>query len=133
LLIGLDIEGTILASKIAFNLQRSFSYVIPAKSVENNSEHDINFELNNGDKVILITDVVSTWETIKSVKEIYKIEDEQIAAIYTVFYRLSSYKSIEYNELISKTYSLNNSFDIEIVEKKMCKYKNSNICYAINK
>ena len=41
LLLGLDFEGAVLASRVGMALQKPFTYLIPAKEIENNSKKEI--------------------------------------------------------------------------------------------
>lgn len=131
IIIGLDLEGAILASLLAMNLGMSFQYVIPAKSENTNSDHDIIKTLPADKKIIIVTDAVCTYETIKSVVEKYELAN-RLVAIYTLLYRHPQLEEKDEN-LFSKTYCLNSDFPMEVSRKSKCKYYNSGTCMALNK
>lgn len=130
-IIGLDLEGAILASLLAMNLGIPFQYVIPAKSENTNSNHDIIKTLPTNKKIIIVTDAVCTYETIKSVVEKYKLSN-RLVAIYTLLYRYPQMEEKD-EELFNKTYCLNSDFPMEVSRKSNCKYYKSGTCMALNK
>lgn len=132
IILGLDLEGAILASLLAMNLGIPFQYVIPAKSENTNSLHDIVNSLPPEKKIIIVTDAVCTYETIKSAVEKYKLSDRLIA-IYTLLYRHPSLKNITDKALFKKTYCLNSDFPMEISRIANCKYYKNGNCIALNK
>ena len=58
--------------------------------------------------------------------------EEKVDSIYTIFYRKTSFDINENDCLLNITYSINNSFPIELVEKEKCVYKAEN-CFAKNR
>lgn len=133
IIVGLDLNGMIIASRIGYNSKIPFSYIIPAKSHEENAKQVIDFDAEQYKKIILITDVIASKITINSVIKYYKIRDEQLSAIYTVLYRNPVNKmklKLEY-DFSNRIYSLNDKFDIEIFEKRKCKIREIN-CLASN-
>jgi len=130
LILGLDIQGSLLASKIALNLQLPFSYVIPVISTKETSSHDMIIDLNPCKNIIIITDVISTWETIIEVVEEQNIK-EKVALIYTILYRKPNI-SVDSSKLHKCTFSLNNDFETEVISKSSCRIQKEN-CFALNK
>lgn len=131
IILGIDLVGSLLASKIAFALQKPFSYIIPAKEEDNSAKKDIEVEIDGFDKIILITDAIVTYDTIVTAINNYGLE-ERLSSIYTMFYRRCDYESAVEDNLRSRTFSANNSFNIELFEKNKCQY-NKDICIAFNR
>lgn len=131
IILGIDLVGSLLASKIAFALQTPFSYIIPAKEEDNSAKKDIEVEIGGFDKIVLIADAIVTYDTILTAINNYGLS-ERLSCIYTMFYRRSDFDSEAEEPLISKTFSTNNSFDIELFERNKCQYKN-HMCIAYNR
>ena len=121
-----------MASQVAFRFQKPFSFVIPAKYDNISTVHDNTLAMDDFDHIILLTDAISTWETIKSVMDKYQIPDEKLTAIYTVLYRKPQSNDLPTASALfhRRTFSLNNNFPIEIVNKSLCRYQNN--CLAKN-
>ena len=135
LIIGLDFEGAILAARVAMALQAPFSYLIPAKEIENNADKDIEIVMEKYEKFIIITDAIVTFETIKRVINSIGLGDkyEKIMRIYTIFYRESNMiEKRENKELINKTSCISDKFGAELFEKKKCVYKEKK-CLGTNR
>ena len=136
LFIGLDLEGAILASRVAMSLQKPFSYLIPAKDLENNAEKDVANVIEQFNKYVIITDAIVTFETIKKVcKSLCNDSSnfENILQIYTIFYREPILESIEINEkLIKKTCCISRDFTVELFKKSDCPYKDRE-CFGKNR
>lgn len=131
IILGLDIVGALLASRIAFSLQMPMSYIISVKNADYNSAQDIDFDIKEDEKVILITDSIVTFKTLDDTLNKYGLENK-IKSIYTIFYRKSQIESENRKKYINTTYSLNNSFPIEVVKKEHCIYQSNN-CFAKNR
>lgn len=129
IILGIDLVGTLLASRIAFSLQKPLSYIVPEKDEENNVNQEIELNIDSNDEVILITDAIVTYDTIQKAITKYSLED-RIDSIYTIFYRKSDKVNVQ-NMYIEKTFSINNMFLIELFEKEKCMY-NKNKCIACN-
>lgn len=127
-IIGIDLVGSLLASRIAFALQKPLSYIVSEKEELSNASPEIELSIENTSDIILITDVIVTYDTILKAIDKYRLKT-RIDSIYTIFYR-PNYRIKVNNELVSKTYSINNMFSIELFEKKDCVYKN---CIALNR
>lgn len=135
LIIGLDLEGAILASRVAMALQKPFSYLIPAKEIHNNADKDIEIAMEKYDNFIIITDAVVTFETIKKVISSICLDNsyEKILQIYTIFFRQSNMIDKGKNEkLIKKTACISSKFGVELFEKAKCPYKDEN-CFGLNR
>ena len=127
-IIGIDLVGSLLASRIAFALQKPLSYIVSEKEELSNASPEIELSIENTSDIILITDVIVTYDTILKAIDKYRLKT-RIDSIYTIFYR-PNYRIKVNNEFVSKTYSINNMFSIELFEKKECVYKN---CIALNR
>lgn len=136
LILGLDLAGAVLASRVGMTLQKPFSYLIPAKDIKNNAGPDVVVEIGEYDKYVIFTDAIVTFETIKKVYESMRKNDQDykgILQIYTVFYREPAQMKIEKNDkLIKKTACISNEFTAELFEKEKCPYKDER-CYAVNR
>lgn len=58
---GVDLVGTLLASRIAFTLQAPLTYIVPEKEKNVNAHQEIDLEIEKDKKVILITDAIVTF------------------------------------------------------------------------
>lgn len=130
-ILGFDMVGALLASRVAFALQLPMSYIISAKNTDCNSVQDIDFKVEANEKVIIITESTVTFKTLDDTIKKYGLEDK-VESIYTVFYRESDIESEQKEKYVRKTYSINNAFPIEIVKKEQCIYQ-KNKCFAKNK
>lgn len=129
-ILGMDMVGALLAARIAFELKLPMSYFVSVKNTNYNSKQEIDFDLHEGEKVIIITESIATFKTLNTAIKEYNLE-EKVDSIYTVFYRKTLLSISENDDLIKKTYSINNSFPIELVEKGKCTYKLEK-CFAKN-
>lgn len=130
-IIGIDLIGVSLAARIAFALQKPLSYIVPTKDERNNANQDIELNIQDNDRIILITEAIVTYDTIEKAVEKYNLHN-RIEAIYTIFYRPTDNVELSNGDYVSKTYSINNLFKIELVEKCKCIYKERN-CIAQNR
>lgn len=129
-IIGIDLVGSLIASRVAFALQRPLSYIVSEKEELNNASSEIKLSIEKKNDIILITDVIVTYDTILKAIERYSLK-KRIDSIYTIFYRPNDRISLN-NDYITKTYSINNMFSIELFEKKECVYRKNN-CIAQNR
>lgn len=142
LFVGLDLEGSLIASRIAMSLKKPFSYIIPAKEMKHAAEKESEISIQEYDKIILITDVIVTFDTIKkstralideknsSEKDIF----DKIDKIYSIFYREGMREKLDDNsKWKKKTVCINNEFPIELFKTEECQYAKNGECYALNK
>ena len=129
-IIGVDLNGALLASRIAFSLQSPLSYVVSEKEEKNNADKEIELNIDSSTKIILITDAIVTYETIERVINKYSLED-RIDSIYTVFYRENEFVNCN-SKYADKTFSLNNKLPIELYKKEKCVYRKEG-CIAKNR
>ena len=129
--VGIDYMGGLIASRIAFALQKPLTYIISGQYENDNANQDIQINIKEFEKVILITDVIVTYQTIKNVIDKYSLEN-RVLAIYTLFYRPCDFDEIVLGEYVPMTYSVNNTFKIELFQKNKCIYKNKS-CFARNR
>ena len=118
-----------MASRIAFTLQAPLTYIVPEKEKNVNAHQEIDLEIEKDKKVILITDAIVTFNTVKSAIEKNKLENS-VKCIYTMVYRESDYQGCA--EYVDKTFSNNNAFRIELFRKEKCTY-NKTKCIASNR
>lgn len=137
IIIGIDFYGMLIASRLSFILNKPYTYLIPDYKESNSTleENGLGISIDEYDDVILVTDVIVTFETIKQITKKYKI-DSKIKAVYAVLFRdTSDHRFILNNEKIANnTYFLNGEYNIEIRENDDCKYRNNiDGCKASNK
>ena len=131
IIIGLDLEGSIIASLLAMRTNLPFQFVIPAKSKDRNSVNDIEHELPSGKNIIIVTDAVCTYDTICTTIDRYNLGG-RVVAIYSLLYRESAIKDTKEIESLKKiTYCINKDFSMEVIKRDECKYKGSK-CIAKN-
>jgi orotate phosphoribosyltransferase len=131
LLVGIDVYGAIIASLVAFDLSLPFSYIITDKTKSHNSIQDKKFDVDVSKKIILITDVIVTFETLRKAVESNGIID-RVTAIYSIFCRKTNQIN-DFEKEISdsvnsnydyfkevRTYTLNNKIDVWLFPKKNC-------------
>lgn len=134
LILGLDFLGSIIASQLALYLRMPFQCVIPAKSEFENSSEDISsIEFSKFDNIVIVTDVISTYNTILSVITKNKLE-EKVKAIYSILYRDPNlFDEDKDNKYKNITNCISNEFPMNIIEKKSCKFFTDGKCIAENK
>lgn len=141
LVVGLDLEGALLASRVAMGLKMPFSYIIPVKDRLNSSPKETELSITGYDGVILIVDAIVTFDTIKKalndIKKKNKLNMEQllnkITQIYSIFYRENNLVNLsEIGELQKKTFCGNKDFPIELFKKEECRYIKEGQCLALN-
>lgn len=134
LIVGVDLGGILIASKLAYLLHLPYSYVVPLDSKRNSSTRELELHDESYDRVILITDVIATFETVKNIIEEYNLADK-VSSIYALFFRNTEDGKyiIENQDLVKKTYVLNNDFNIEIRSNDNCRYRDCDSCKASNR
>lgn len=141
LIVGLDLEGALLASRVAMGLKKPFSYIIPVKEHGHVSSKESEISIKNYDNIILVTDAIVTYDTIKSaLQEIMKENElskevlmEKVTHIYTIFYRKNNLLKLEgIEELEEKSFCLNMDFPVELFKKEKCHYIKQGQCLALN-
>ena len=130
-ILGMDMVGALLAARVAFELKFPMSYFVSVKNTDYNSIQEIDFDIKEDEKVIIITESIATFKTLKNALEKYGIKDK-VDSIYTIFYRKTLLDANEQKYFMKKTFSINNSFPIELVEKSKCVYK-AEKCFAKNR
>ena len=129
-IVGIDLVGALLASRVAFALQKPLSYIVSEQDESNNSNQEIELSIGNEIDIILLTDAIVTYNTVKKAIEKYEMS-MRIDSIYTILYRPND-DIILNDEYILKTHSINNMFGIELFEKCKCIYQRNN-CIAQNR
>lgn len=137
LIIGIDFYGMLIASRLAFVLQKPYAYLIPDYRKTSSSSKEIVFDISveEYDNIIIVTDVIVTFDTINKLAEKYNMSDK-IKAIYAILFRNTADNcfALKNKELVEVTYVLNARYDIEIQKNDNCRYKdNAEQCKALNK
>lgn len=132
LIVGVDLVGALIASRVSFALQFPMTYIVSPKNEKNNAKQEVASKelLESGKKVIMITDVIVSFSTIRALVRAYNLK-EYLLGIYTIFYRPGSIECKD-SDYIGLTHSINNTFIIELVNKKNCIY-DSQKCIAQNR
>ena len=136
LLIGLDLQGALMASTIGFMLGVPFAYIIPVHKKDQNSERDSRLNFTNEKSVILFTDAIVTTQSIDDACVAYNIRQNSIKAIYTIFYRPVR-KSIKTHILsdkyTDKIYYINDKYIVDLISRDECERNEPEKCLACNK
>lgn len=137
LIIGIDFYGMLIASRLSFLLHKPYGYLIPdyRKMKSSLREFDIECSIDEFENIIIVTDVIVTFNTIKSLAQNYYME-EKIKAIYAILFRNTEDNRFvqENKEMLNKTYVLNSNYDIEIHKNDNCRYRDmEDVCKAKNK
>ncbi len=145
-LVGLDFPGIMISSSIGFKTSNPFSYMISDNAKKYHAPQEITFHINEGYKIILLTDVIVTGQTVRAalaeLKERNKVTDEDIFGIFSIFYRKPWGKKVQkhcsskeslMNKFDTQLIILNDSFGIELCRKETCCFKSYNIDLYCNK
>lgn len=137
IIIGIDFYGMLMASRLAFILQKPYTYLIPdfRKSNSSTKELDFGMSIEDFDSAIIVTDVIVTFDTIKKLTEKYNML-KKIKAIYAILFRnTDEHQFVQNNQDIAKvTHVLNSKYNIEIQSNDNCRYKDKEEqCKALNK
>ena len=139
LMIGISMNGNILASRTAFQLNFPFSYLIPTKPGTVATDMENTFKIGDYKKVVLFTGVISSFDTIANMIKKY-MKDIEIIRIYTVLWRkieiqygLDDELEIIRKSIMDKVVFLNGDFPCEILSVKRCLCSKYGKCIAKNK
>ncbi len=133
-LIGLDLQGSLLASTIGFVLGVPFTYIIPVHKINQNSEHDRKQEFSQEKNIVLFTDVVTTAHSIDEECVSYKIGVESIKAIYTVLYRPIKINKDDMSEkYMRKVFYINGNYSVSLIDRNTCDRNEADKCLACNR
>lgn len=137
LILGIDFCGMLVASRLAFILHKPYGYLIPdyKRMKSSPKEFDLDYSIDEFENVIIVTDVIVTFNTIKKLAEDYKMK-EKIKAIYAILFRNTDDNRFvqESKEMAEKTYVLNSKFNIEVQKNDKCRYRDcQDVCKARNK
>lgn len=136
LLIGLDLQGALMASTIGFMLGVPFAYIIPVHKKAQNSERDSRLDFTNEKNTILFTDAIVTTQSIDDACVAYNIQPHSIEAIYTVFYRPARQcfkKNVLSEKFTDKIYYINDKYVVDLISRDECERKDPEKCLACNK
>ena len=137
LIIGIDFYGMLVASRLSFILHQPYDYLIPEHKKGGSSSKEVNLDvqIDQYEDIIIITDVISTYKTIKDLMEVVHIQ-EKVCVIYAILFRdtMDGRFIEESRQLAEKTYVLNSKYPIEIMDNCSCRYKDDmQKCKASNK
>lgn len=135
-LIGLDLQGSLLASTIGIILGIPFTYIIPVHKIDQNSEHDMGQEFSQEKNIVLFTDAVTTGHSIDEACASYKISAESIRAIYTILYRPvknDKEKDDMSEKYMRKVYYVNDSYSVRLLDRNKCDRNREDKCLACNR
>lgn len=137
LIIGIDFYGMLIASRLAFILQQPYTYLIPDYRTSNSSAKEIGFDISidEFDSVIIVTDVIVTFETINKLVEKYMMQ-KKIKAIYAILFRNTDDNEfvLKNQNMVKITHVLNSKYNIEIQLNDNCRYRDKEKkCKALNK
>jgi hypothetical protein len=139
LFIGIDFPGSILSAHLGILTGYPFTYVISNKNKDNFAKQEVNIEVNPQCKIILVTDVIVTGNTLYNVIDDlikkYNLIPEKISLLLSVFYRNPIGCRVKFylDDYTEKIHYLNHDFDIEICGKKDCLFKSNNVDLYCNK
>ena len=141
LIVGLDLEGALLTARIAMGLKMPFSYIVPVRKQLKSSIKESEISLSEYDGIILVTDVIVAFDTIKKALEELRYKNsltseqisEKVVQVYSVFYRDSELLAgRDLSDLKKKTFCANKDYLVELFPKKDCHYIKEGKCLAIN-
>jgi len=131
IVVGVDLVGALVASRVAFALQNPMTYLVSEKNKAYNSDSEIEIStLLKNKVVVLITDVIVSYETIEQIIDQHEIDKKKLL-ILSLFYRPNDIFMAK-ADYLRITKSLNNEFKIELFDKEKCIYS-SNGCMAANR
>lgn len=137
LLIGLDLQGALIASTIGFILNVPFTYIIPVHKKKQNSERDGLLNFQNEKSTILFTDAIATAKSIDEACKSYHIQESSIKAVYTVFYRPIRNSNNDVITLMekyaNKIYYINDKYMVDLMSREDCERNTPEKCLACNK
>ena len=129
IIVGISMNGNIIASRVAYRLHLPFTYVL-AGECGSIDERKADFE--NYDNIIMVTGVISTYDSISYIIKENKIEDK-VSYIYTVLFRKIHDALIEkYEQLNKKVHAINTIFNANIIQKRDCMLEKNGRCIAEN-
>ena len=132
IIVGVSMNGNIMASRIGFLLHVPFTYVLPTVNGERGSISERNVNLNNYSNIILVTGVISTCESIKQILKDEKI-NAKVKKIYTILYRSICENITNENlQFRKRIKAINAKFNADIILKRDCMLIKNNRCIAEN-
>lgn len=130
-LLGLDINGMIIASRVALQLHIPFTYMVHNPSCH--SVQDMSLNIPENVNILLICDIITTLNSLEFAKKELEKNNSNIIGVYSVLDRMPSKanqrKKIEW---INRIYTLNSDFPIETFEGDSCIIKANGKCLSMN-
>ena len=132
LILGVSINGAIIASRVAYNLGLPFSYTLPEQGGVKGTLGERLVEFDDYEKIILVTGVISTHQSIEKLVNKLQIS-EKVIKVYTVLYRRmncedESSKTIGNDKIVV----INCRFNSDIIKKSDCMLLRNKKCIARN-
>lgn len=139
LLVGLSMNGNILASRVAFLLGTAFTYIVPKKPGMCGTDMEKEAKIDRNQKIILFTGAISSYDTITRVMKEY-LADAEVLRVYTVFwrnmkkdYQMSEILESMKRKIVGKVLYLDDDFPCEVLEREKCICRKYGSCIARNK
>ena len=131
-ILGLDLNGTLLGARIAAILRYPFAFLIPFRKVSMAGTPDKTIDISKFDRAIFVTDAVVTGATLNELIKHHHLQDK-IPGIYTLLYRQPMGAAVDQTlQLSHPIYCISDTFQIEVMEKKDCHWVGKIGCIASN-
>lgn len=132
-ILGIDLNGTLLGVRVAAALQCPFMLLVPPQRMNTSGGRDGETELSSYTHAVCITDAISSGFTISEAARQRGIE-AKLHSTYTLLYRPPQCVSRTLPlELPCPLYCISDTFSIEVVESKNCQWKANGSCLDCNK
>lgn len=129
IVVGTSMNGNIIAARIGYKLHLPFTYVLVGDC---GSPSERKVDLKDYNNIIIVTGVISTYESISDIIEKNEVSD-RISYIYTVLYRrIHDYPIEKYDFLNKKMKAINTIFNANIIQKRDCMLEKNGKCIAEN-
>ena len=132
IIIGNSMNGNIVAARLGFDLHMPFSYMTSNPVVQRGSIPEQQVDLNTYEKIILVTGVISTHESVQNIIREKKI-GKKILRIYTILYRPIIGKGVpEDDSYLDLVHAINAKFTADIIRPRDCMLLKNGRCVAKN-
>ena len=129
IIVGVGMNGNIIAARVGYRLHLPFTYVLAG---ECGSLPERKVELEEYDNIIIVTGVISTYESINHIITENAIQNK-IQIIYTVLFRkIHNFSTEKYEWLRDKVKAINTIFNASIIQKRDCMLEKNGKCIAEN-
>lgn len=129
IIVGVGMNGNIIAARLGYRLHLPFTYVLAGVC---GSLPERKVELEEYSNIIIVTGVISTYESINHIIMENAIQD-RIEVIYTVLFRkIHGSFTEKYEWLRKKVKAINTIFNASIIQKRDCMLEKNGKCIAEN-